>query len=156
MNKLKALAVMLTLSSVLLFATPLMAVTPSYEDAPKTTGVLTISKPTIDILSGKVQVGPTGYYEYQDIGGTLNSNYYDDYGPKEPYSVSVRISSVTPSGYKVTVSIRVNGVEQWAGSLGAGDSSPTITCSGGTTYVRVINNNDVQVTYIGRISWYFN
>ena len=153
MEKTKILTLMLLLTAMLVFAAPLMTVPAS--DAPMTTGILTESKPTTDILSEKVQVGPTGYYEYQDIGGTLNPNYYNEYGPKEPYSVSVRISSVT-TGYKVTVNIKVNGVSQWSGDLGSGESSPTITCSGGTTYVRVINNNDVQVTYSGTINWYFN
>jgi hypothetical protein len=123
---------------------------------PFTTGYIEISQPTTDSLGEKIPASPTGYYQYQDIGGTLNPSYRNDYGPNEPYSVSVKINSVTPSGYKVTVSIRVNGATQWAGALGAGQSSPTITCSGGTTNVRVTNDNDVQVSYSGRISWYFN
>ena len=99
--------------------------------------------------------GPTGYYIYQDIEGTLNPNQGDPYGPGSPYSVSVKINSVT-TGYKVTVNILVNDVSQWTGDLGPGQSSPTITCSGGTTYVRVINLNGVTVDYAGRVNWYFN
>ena len=124
-------------------------------EAPMATYSLEESEPTTSSLSEMIPATPTGYYQYQDISGTLNPNNYNEYGPSSPYSVSVKINSVT-TGYKVTVNIKVNGVSQWSGDLGAGQSSPTITCSGGTTYVRVINNNDSQVSYDGRISWYFN
>ena len=159
MEKMKALTLMFLLSSLLVFAAPLMAGTASNDDATTTKGEqckLIKSELGTSVLNGKVQVDPKGWYEFEDISGTLDPDYYDPYGPKEPYSVSVSISSVTPSGYKVTVNIQVNGVSKWSGDLGVGQSSPTITCSGGTTYVRVINNNAITVSYSGRISWYFN
>jgi hypothetical protein len=182
MNKLRVLARTSVLISVLILVTSLMTVTLGNTEANKTIGKLIKSESGDSVLSDKlqevpeiwnafeevsvevlpfnrtseIQDSPEGWYEYEDIWGTLNPDEYDQYGGVQPYSVSVGIDYVGPTGYKVTVNIKVNGVSKWSGDLGAGQRSPTITCSGGTTYVRVINNNDVQVYYEGLISWYFN
>lgn len=91
-------------------------------------------------------------WTYIPIGGTLDFNHGYSYGPYNPYAVSVTINSVSPSGLKVTVNIQVGGISKWTGDLGAGQSSPTITADGGTTYVRVMNNNQQTVTYAGTIT----
>jgi hypothetical protein len=108
------------------------------------------------LVRGQLEVGPLFTYEYVSIGGTLNTNQYNQYGPYYPYAVSVKINSVSPSGRTLTVVIKVNGTPQWSGELGAGQSSPTITANGGTTYVKITNNNDVTVTYTGTITLIYN
>ncbi|MBS7652896.1 MAG: hypothetical protein QW638_06385 [Candidatus Bathyarchaeia archaeon] len=120
---------------------------------PPKTYFLTKIDPAVDIVHEKVQVEPDVWYEYQDVGGTLPPDYYNLYGPKEPYAVSVKINTVSPPGYKVTVIIIVAGAAKWSGLLGAGESSPTITCDDQSTYVKVANDNLVTVTYTGRITW---
>lgn len=107
-------------------------------------------------VQGEKVVGPLFTYEYVSIGGTLNTNQYNQYGSYYPYTVSVKINTVSPSGRTLTVVIKVNGTPQWSGELGAGQSSPTITANGGTTYVKITNNNDAQVTYTGKITLIYN
>jgi len=107
-------------------------------------------------VRGQLEVGPQFTYYYVSIGGTLLTNQYHQYGAYYPYAVSVKINTVSPSGRTLTVVIKVNGTPQWSGELGAGQSSPTITANGGTTYVKITNNNDVEVTYTGKITLIYN
>jgi hypothetical protein len=100
-------------------------------------------------------IEPTVIRVYQNISGTLQPTWYQDWGPQTPEYVSVRINSVSPSGYKLTVIIKINGAVKWAGALGAGESSPTIYCGGGSTIVRVANDNSVTVSYTGTITWIY-
>ncbi|MBS7651918.1 hypothetical protein KEJ13_02145 [Candidatus Bathyarchaeota archaeon] len=78
-------------------------------------------------------------YEYQTISGELyfgqSHHYY-----KEPYTISVRIDAVEPSGAKLRVAIYVNYVEKWFGYLGSEESSPTIVCEDQETMVDICNN----------------
>jgi len=107
-------------------------------------------------MKSQKEVGPLLIYEYVSIGGTLNTNQYNQYGPYYPYALSVKINSVSPSGRTLTVVIKVNGTPLWSGELGAGQSSPTITANGGTTYVKITDNNDVTVTYTGTMTSIYN
>jgi len=141
---------LLLLSPLLSFAMPLKAETSEIPTEP-TLFHIVLQKPEIEVHHERVLVEPNVWHEYVDIGGTLSRNHGNEYGPYEPYAVSVKINTVSPSGYKVTVSIKVAGITKWSGALGAGESSPTITCNDHTTYVQVINLNDDTVTYSGQI-----
>lgn len=148
--KLKLLFTLLLMPTLMTLTMPLKA-----ETYPKLGQVIKV-EPTINVHHERVLVEPNVWHEYQDIGGTLPPDSYNLYGPKEPYAVSVKINSVSPSGKKLTVTIFVGRDPEWAGLLGAGQSSPTITCNDQTTYVRVENQNDVTVTYTGQIDWVFH
>jgi len=91
-------------------------------------------------------------YEYIKVGQELEPDHGRNYGPYNPYAIRFRVDTVSPSGYKLTVSIRVNGAVQWSGALGAGQSSPTITCSGDDAEVLVVNFNDITVDFTGTIT----
>jgi hypothetical protein len=103
-------------------------------------------------VRGTLDFQPDVTYEYIDIGGTLPTNYYQQYGPYAPYAISVRITTVNPSGYTLTCSIISGGQTRWSGELGAGQSSGTFTVYGVTTYVKITNNNDETTTYSGQIT----
>ena len=154
MKKLYSIAITSVIILAIIFTPYLMTVTA--KDWPMTEGELIKSESGNSKIREIVQESLEGWYQYEEIWGTLDPDEYNQFGGGQPYSVSVGIDYVDPSGYKVTVNIKVNGVSKWSGDLGAGQRSPTITANGGTTYVRVINNNDVQVYYEGLISWYFN
>jgi hypothetical protein len=146
---------LLLLSPLVVLAMPLKAETNEIPTEPSLYQIIFV-EPTVDVHHERVLVEPNVWHEYEDIGGTLSPNHGNEYGPNEPYAVSVKINTVSPSGYKVTVSIKVAGATQWSGALGAGESSPTITCNDQTTYVQVVNLNDVTVTYTGQIDWVFH
>ena len=101
-------------------------------------------------------VEPEFTYQTYPIVGVLSPGETNQHGPYYPYAITVRLNTVNPSGKKLTVSIWVNGVQQWSGSLGAGQQSATITCNGGTTYVKLKNNNSVDVWYTGRVYLIYN
>ena len=100
--------------------------------------------------------GPEFIYETLPIAGVLSPGQTNQHGPNYPYAITVRLNTVQPTGKKLTVSIWVDGVQQWSGSLGAGQQSATITCNGGTTYVRLKNNNSVDVYYTGTLYLIYN
>jgi hypothetical protein len=100
--------------------------------------------------------GPEFTYQTYPIAGELAPGETNQHGPYYPYVITVRLNTVNPSGKKLTVSIWVNGVQRWSGSLGAGQQSATITCDGGTTYVRLKNNNSVDVYYTGTVYLIYN
>ncbi|MBS7630697.1 hypothetical protein KEJ47_03845 [Candidatus Bathyarchaeota archaeon] len=179
MKKMSGLTWASVLISILMLTVPLMIVTLGNAETNKTMGKLIkrdggfshklqevperwndYEEVSVEVLpfdgTFENQVSPEGWYEYEEIDGSLDPDEYDQYGGGQPYSVSVGIGYVNPSGYKVTVNIKVNGVSVWSGDLSAGQRSPTITANGRTTYVRVINNNDVQIYYEGMISWYYH
>ncbi|MGQ9680355.1 MAG: hypothetical protein ACUVV4_06270 [Candidatus Bathyarchaeia archaeon] len=101
-------------------------------------------------------VKPDFTYEYVDDERTLAPDTGYQYGSYHPYAVSIRINTLSPSDYMLTVTIKINGVVKWSGGLGAGQSSPTITANGGTIYVRVLNQNDVSIHYACTITLIYN
>jgi hypothetical protein len=103
-------------------------------------------------LGIQIIVKPDVTYTYISIGDTLVQDDGNQYGPYTPYAISVKINTVSPSGYTLTVSIISGGQTKWSGELGAGQSSPTITVNGNTTYVRIFNQNSVTITYTGTIT----
>lgn len=107
-------------------------------------------------IRGVRVVKPDFTYEYINDDRTLAPDTGYQYGAYYPYAVSIRINTLSPSGYTLTVTIKVNGVVKWSGELGAGQSSPTITANGGTTYVRVLNQNDVSIHYTCTITLTYN
>jgi len=113
----------------------------------------------LTIINGGAPRGVTEYtedervsYEYIYVGQELEPDHGVEYGPYNPYAIKFKINTVSPSGYKLTVTIKVNGAVQWSGALGAGQSSPTITCDGGNAKVLVVNFNDVTVDFTGTIT----
>ena len=113
----------------------------------------------LTIIDGGAPRGVTEYiegervsYEYINVGQELEPDHGVQYGPYDPYAISFRVNTVSPSGYKLTVTIKLDGVVQWSGALGAGQSSPTITCDGGSAKILVINLNDVTVDFTGTIT----
>lgn len=107
-------------------------------------------------MKGVRVVKPDFTYEYVDDDRTLSPDTLAQYGAYYPYAVSVRINTVSPSGYTLTVSIISGGQTKWSGELGAGQSSPTITCNGAATYVRIFNQNSVSIHYTSRITLIYN
>ena len=113
----------------------------------------------LTIIDGGAPRGVTEYiegkrvsYEYINVGQELEPDHGVQYGPYNPYAIRFRVNTVSPSGYKLTVTIKLNGAVQWSGALGAGQSSPTITCDGGSAKVSVLNLNDVTVDFTGTIT----
>lgn len=107
---------------------------------------------SMEPLGMEVVVKPDVTYTYISIGDTLVRDEGNQYGPYAPYAISVKINTVSQSGYTLTVSIVSGGQTKWSGELGAGQSSPTITVNGATTYVRILNQNSVTITYTGTIT----
>lgn len=103
-------------------------------------------------LGIEVIVKPDVTYTYISIGDTLVQDEGNQFGPYNPYAISVKINTVSPSGYTLTVSIISGGQTKWSGELGAGQSSPTITVNGASTYVRILNQNSATITYTGKIT----
>lgn len=91
------------------------------------------------------EVDPLIWHDYEYFDWTLPLGYCNE-SSRYPYAVSVHISTLTPSGYKVNVTITVNGVKKWGGLLGAGESSPTINCNDQYTEVHIANPNGNTVT----------
>jgi hypothetical protein len=113
----------------------------------------------LTIIDGGAPRGVTEYnegervsYEYIKIGQELEPDHGVQFGPYDPYAIKVKINTVTPSGYKLTVTIKLDGAVEWSGALGAGQSSPTITCDGSSAEVSVLNLNDVTVDFTGTIT----
>jgi hypothetical protein len=103
-------------------------------------------------LGVEVIVKPDATYTYISIGDKLVQDEGNQYVPYTPNAISVKINTVSQSGYTLTVSIISGGQTKWSGELGAGQSSPTITVNGATTYVRILNQNSVTITYTGTIT----
>jgi hypothetical protein len=103
-------------------------------------------------IEGVTVVKPLVTYTYIPISGTLARDQGWQSPNYTPYAISVSISTVNPSGYTLTCSIISGGQTRWSGELGAGQSSPTITVNGATTYVRILNQNSVTVSYTGTIT----
>ncbi len=102
-------------------------------------------------IDGTTVVKPLVTYTYIPISGTLTHDQGWQSSNYTPYAISVRMSSVT-TGYTLTCSIISGGVTRWSGELGSGQSSPTITVNGATTYVRLLNQNSATVSYSGTIT----
>ncbi|MBS7630270.1 hypothetical protein KEJ47_01630 [Candidatus Bathyarchaeota archaeon] len=107
-------------------------------------------------VKGVRVVKPDFTYEYVYDNRTLDQDEGYQYGYYYPYAISVRINTLSPSGYTLTVSIISGGQTKWSGELGEGESSPTITCNGAQTYVRIVNQNSVQIHYTSTITLIYN
>lgn len=103
-------------------------------------------------LGIEVIVKPDVTYTYISIGDTLIQDEGNQFGPYTPYAINVKINTVSPSGYTLTVSIVSGGQTKWSGELGVGQSSPTITVNSASTYVRILNQNSATITYTRMIA----
>ncbi len=102
-------------------------------------------------IEGVTVVKPLITYTYIPISGSLTHDTGWQSQNYNPYAISVSFSSVT-TGYTLTCSIISGGVTKWSGELGSGQTSPTITVNGATTYVRIVNQNSATVSYSGTIT----
>jgi hypothetical protein len=102
-------------------------------------------------ITGVTVVKPLITYTYIPVSGTLTRDQGWQSQNYNPYAISVSFSSVT-TGYTLTCSIVSGGLTKWSGELGTGQSSPTITVNGATTYVRILNQNSATVSYSGTIT----
>lgn len=116
--------------------------------------ILIIIPIVVSSNSFTTEVEPLVWHDYEYFDLTLPPGYCKEFS-RYPYAVSVHISTLTPSGYKVDVTITVNGVLKWGDQLGAGESSPTITCNDNYTEVHIANPNGSQETVhvTGYIDW---
>lgn len=109
--------------------------------------------PFISIHLAISELEPLIWHEYEYFDENLPPHFCFNLS-RTPYAVSVHINSISPSGYKVEVTITVNGVMKWAGQLGAGESSPTITCDDQYTTIHIANpNGNPSINVKGYIHW---
>lgn len=160
MKKIAPLSILVILSAALISATFQAKGTDDFKYLPDNWKMKPLNPTMIDggVPRGMIESDESERvsYEYINVGQELDPSHGVAYGPYNPYEISFRVNTVSPSGYKLTVTIKVNGVAQWSGLLGAGQSSPTITCSGGNAEVLVVNFNDVSVAFTGTITLVIN
>jgi len=104
-------------------------------------------------VNAKSEVEPLVWHDYEYFDRYLPPGYCLNF-TRKPYAVSVHIDTLSPSGYKVDVTIYVSSKLKWSGQLGAGESSPTITCNDQYTEVHIGNpNGNPEVHITGYIDW---
>ncbi|MEM2127768.1 MAG: hypothetical protein QXH67_06065, partial [Candidatus Bathyarchaeia archaeon] len=115
--------------------------------------ILPLSLIFLSMKVNAIEVDPLVWHDYEyfnrglDPGECFNST-------REPYAVCVHISTISPPGYKLDVTIYVNGVPKWSGQLGVGKSSPTITCNDQSTTIHIANpNGNPYLQVSGYIDW---
>jgi len=100
------------------------------------------------------QAKPEPLVEYREINisGGLGCMRSDVYGPYNPWSIKIKMTSVF-MGFTY-VEVVSGGSLVWDGSLGTGQSSPWITTNGLTTYVNIWNVDFEYIAYWGKICMY--
>jgi hypothetical protein len=109
---------------------------------------------TIKGTTGQITktITPQSTYTYIPVSGTLKTSQMNNWDPYDPSSINVHINSVSPSGKLLNFIVTVGGDQVWSGSLGAGQTSPTLTCNSIETCIWVTNANSVLVQYSGTIN----